>query len=110
MVTSILREDLDFFRFSTCPGSGVLGSAGYTLISEEPINLGVNQTLSRPFCTGALANKADVDDVVVEWVHWYNNDRLHSTLGYRSPVEFEELYYDEMSGSLPDEAASKLAA
>lgn len=38
VVTSILRENLDFFRFSTCPGSGVLGSAGYTLISEEPQN------------------------------------------------------------------------
>ena len=40
VVTSILREDLDFFRFSTCPGSGVLGSAGYTLISEEPFKQG----------------------------------------------------------------------
>ncbi|MGO2937801.1 MAG: IS3 family transposase [Glutamicibacter arilaitensis] len=43
-------------------------------------------------------------------VHWYNFDRLHSTLGYCTPVEFEKLYYDEMSGSLPDEVASKLAA
>ena len=63
-----------------------------------------------PFRSGCLASKTDVDDVVVEWVHWYNQARLHSTLGYRTPVEFEELYYNEINGTLPDVAASKLAA
>ena len=71
-----------------------------------------NEAVARdyPFRTGPLAAKADVDDVVVEWVHSYNNARLHSTLGYRTPVKFEELYYDEITGTLPDVAASKLAA
>ncbi|WP_417332187.1 IS3 family transposase, partial [Gordonibacter urolithinfaciens] len=25
-----------------------------------------------------------------DYVHWYNTIRLHSTLGYMSPVEFRE--------------------
>lgn len=71
-----------------------------------------NEALARdsPFRTWPLAAKTDVDEVVAEWVHWYNDARLHSTLEYRSPVEFEELYYDEITGTLPDVATSKLAA
>ncbi|MGP5048807.1 IS3 family transposase [Glutamicibacter ardleyensis] len=57
-----------------------------------------------------MATESDVPDAVLKLVHWYNFDRLHSTLGYCTPVEFEELYYDEMSGTLPDGAASKMAA
>lgn len=71
-----------------------------------------NEAVARgsPFRNGPLAAESDVADVVVDWVHWYNTVRLHSTLGYRSPVEFEDLYYEEINGALPDVAASKLAA
>jgi transposase InsO family protein len=27
---------------------------------------------------------------VVEYIGWHNGARLHSTLGYRSPAEYEE--------------------
>jgi putative transposase len=35
--------------------------------------------------TRAMARRA-----IVEYIAWYNGTRLHSTLGYRSPAEFEE--------------------
>lgn len=63
-----------------------------------------------PFRTGPLMTESDVADLVVDWVHWYNFDRLHATLGYHTPVEFEKLYYNEMNFSLPDAAANKLVA
>nr|WP_272926246.1 IS3 family transposase [Glutamicibacter soli] len=94
------------------PSIGSIGDAFDNAAAETVMGLFKNEAVARdsPFRTGALAAKADVDDLVVEWVHWYNNARLHSTLGYRAPVEFEELYYDEITGTLPDVAASKLAA
>jgi transposase InsO family protein len=39
----------------------------------------------QPWPTRAGARRA-----IVEYIGWYNGTRLHSTLGYRSPVEFEE--------------------
>jgi putative transposase len=41
------------------------------------------------------------DEIAVEWetckwVEWYNNRRLHSSIGMMSPVEYESLYYDQM--------------
>lgn len=50
--------------------------------------------------------------VILEWVDWYNNDRLHATLDHQPPEEYEQteyaraIYAREM-GWLPDEAANK---
>jgi putative transposase len=39
----------------------------------------------QPWPTRAMARRA-----IVEYTAWYNGTRLHSTLGYRSPAEYEE--------------------
>ena len=39
----------------------------------------------QPWPTQHMARRA-----IVEYIAWYNGTRLHSTLGYRSPAEFEE--------------------
>ena len=33
-------------------------------------------------------------EIVFEWVHWYNNERLHSALDHQTPEEYEQTYYD----------------
>jgi transposase InsO family protein len=38
----------------------------------------------------ARPTRATARRAVVEYIAWYNGTRLHSTLGYRSPAEFEE--------------------
>lgn len=37
----------------------------------------------------------DLEIAIAEWVDWYNNSRLHGSLGDIPPTEFEELYYAE---------------
>jgi putative transposase len=52
----------------------------------------------------------DVETLTFEWVDWYNNRRLHSTLGNMPPEEYEHIYYAQNIGPLNDEAANKTAA
>jgi putative transposase len=42
---------------------------------------------------GPWSGTADVMLATLEWVAWYNRERLHSSCGYVPPEEFEEIYY-----------------
>ncbi len=45
------------------------------------------------FGDGPYKNIADVEYATAGWVDWYNDRRLHSTLGYLTPVEYETAHY-----------------
>jgi len=38
----------------------------------------------------------------MEWVDWFNTRRLHSTLDYVTPDEFEAIYYSQLSILQPE--------
>jgi putative transposase len=42
-----------------------------------------------------FATKEDARLAIFEWIMWYNNERLHSSLGYASPQEFEESWSNQ---------------
>ncbi|HBV10792.1 integrase core domain-containing protein [Glutamicibacter sp. AOP5-B1-3] len=72
------------------PSIGTIGDAFVNAAAETVMRLFKNEAAARdsPFRNSPLAAESDVGDVVVDWVHWYNYARLHSTLGYSKPVEF----------------------
>ena len=37
-----------------------------------------------------FATRAEARAAIFEWLNWYNTDRLHSSVGYRPPVEYEQ--------------------
>jgi transposase InsO family protein len=47
--------------------------------------------------TRAWPTRAAACRAVVEYIGWYNGTRLHSTLGYRSPADFENDRHKEIS-------------
>ena len=42
----------------------------------------------------------DVECATLEWVHWYNTQRLLEPIGNVPPVEYEMNYYRSQEGSL----------
>ena len=60
--------------------SGGVRSAGIVVMSRE----------------GASASRVDPGVVVAPDVDWFNNRRIHSSLGDLSPAEFETALYDEV--------------
>lgn len=63
-----------------------------------------------PFRAGPLKDLADVEELTLDWLDWYNNRCLHSSLGNIPPEECETNDYAETTGPLNDEAANKTAA
>jgi transposase InsO family protein len=61
-------------------------------------------SLSRPSCCGVKrvctnrnvksARSVTLEDEVIAWLLWYNQTRMHSTLNYVSPVQFEQDWMD----------------
>jgi len=52
------------------------------------------------FPTRAQARRA-----IFTWINWYNRERLHSTLGYLSPIEWEQ-QYSQTSNPQQDQKAA----
>ncbi|WP_436906327.1 integrase core domain-containing protein [Acinetobacter johnsonii] len=40
---------------------------------------------------------AYVQLATLNWVDWFNKERVHSALGYVSPFDFEAMYYDKIN-------------
>lgn len=103
-------ETLALQRLSASIGS--IGDAYDNAAAETVFGLYKNEAVASgsPFPTGPLRHLADVKALTMNYVHWYNNDRLHSELAYLSPEEYEQAFYALPTGSPSGEAANKKTA
>jgi len=51
------------------------------------------------FHDGPYTTLADVEYATAGWADWYNNRRLHGTLGSIPPIEYEHAHYAALQGS-----------
>ena len=70
-----------------------VGSKGdsYDNAAAESLNSLYKKELIEP--EGPWKGVSDVTLATLEWVSWYNKERLHSACGYMPPEEFEKQYY-----------------
>ena len=80
--------------------SGVIASVGTTGDSyDNALAETVNGLYKSEVIEYLKQNWTGVNDVelaTLEWVDWFNKTRLHGTIGYVSPFEFEKRYYDNL--------------
>ncbi len=91
---------------------GSVGDAYDNAVAESFMGLYKNEAIATgsPFRTGSLRTLADVEALTMNYVDWYNNDRLHSLLDLATPEEFETAYYAHETGSPSGDAANKKTA
>jgi hypothetical protein len=70
--------------------AGSIGSVGDALdnaLCESTIGLFKTEAINP--AGPAWTDRRDVEWQVARWTHWYNTDRLHSSIGHLPPIEFE---------------------
>lgn len=76
------------------PSVGSVGDAYDNALMEGVIGLFKTECLGTTvFHHGPYRHLADVEWATAGWADWYNNRRLHSSLDYQTPSEFETAHY-----------------
>ena len=80
------------------PSIGSVGDAYDNALMETINGLFKTECIrTTVFHPGPYRTLADVEYATAGWVEWYNNRRLHGTLGMLTPVEFETLHYQALA-------------
>ena len=72
------------------PSIGTVGDALDNGLMES--NIGLYKTELIDFDDRSWRDAHDVEKATAEYIHWFNNSRLHSSIGMLPPVEHEALY------------------
>jgi putative transposase len=86
------------------PSTGTVGDS-YDNAMAEAINALCKTALSR--ARGPWRTVEQVELATLEWVWWWNSQRLHSELDYRTPIEAKKKYYADPESLLRTTASQE---
>lgn len=69
---------------------GSVGDAYDNALMESTIGLFKTELIHR---RRSWSSRQQVETATAQWVTWFNHERLHSSIGHRPPVEFENEYH-----------------
>ncbi|GAA3076507.1 hypothetical protein GCM10010467_02930 [Actinocorallia glomerata] len=76
------------------PSIGAVGDAYDNSLMESIIGLFKTEAIRTDvFHEGPFRKLADVEFATAGWVDWWNHQRLHSSIGDLTPIEYEQLHY-----------------
>ena len=71
---------------------GSVGDGYDNALAETTIGLYKTEKIHR---RGPWKTLADVELTTLEWVDWYNHERLYSACDWRPPADYESLYLNQ---------------
>ena len=71
---------------------GTVGDSYDNALAESVVGLYKTECVK---IDGPFRTADDLELATLSWVHWFNDSRLHSSIGYLTPVEKENEYYGE---------------
>jgi putative transposase len=74
---------------------GTVGDSYDNALAETVIGLYKTECIHRE---GPWRDAVHVELVTCSWVDWFNTHRLHSALGYLTPMEYETAYFRDNAG------------
>jgi putative transposase len=72
---------------------GTVGDSYDNAMAESIIGLYNTECINKE---GPWAGVDDVELATSAWVHYYNTHRLHSSIGYMPPIEYEAAYFQQL--------------
>ena len=81
------------------PSVGSVGDSYDNALAESTIGLFKTEVID---FMGPWKSIGQVEWETLKWVNWYNTKRLHSKIGYITPQEAEENYYQALNCSCSD--------
>jgi transposase InsO family protein len=77
------------------PSVGSVGDSYDNALAETIIGLFKTEVIRK---NGPWRNLEEVEFATLTWVHWFNHQRLLSSIGDVPPAEFEAMYYESQEG------------
>lgn len=74
--------------------TGTVGDRYYNALAETVVGLYKTECVKTD---GPFRIVDELELATLSWVHWFNENRLHSSIGYRTPIEKENEYYREIN-------------
>ena len=71
---------------------GTVGDSYDNALAETVVGLYKTECVK---IDGPFKTVDELELATLSWVHWFNENRLHSSIGYLTPIEMEKKYYRE---------------
>lgn len=71
---------------------GTVGDSYDNALAETVVGLYKTECVK---IDGPFRTADELELATLSWVHWFNENRLHSSIDYLTPIEKEEVYYRE---------------